>query len=210
MTRTSLPVHERRRGLVVAAALVAGLSAACSGSAPTAMLVAEASADATGDRNKELVHRYLQAEHRGDTAAMAELMTDDFTQYGLGVNSVSTKTQTLESIRHHWEEYKYGGKHYSRIEAVADVTTLAGGRGRPAGEWVYEWGDLAIDYPASPDYGAAKTATFQFHGVYGIRDGKIHAATIYFNHEDIERQLGFLYVSPAEQPRAKAAGLTLK
>lgn len=210
MTRTPSPVHERRRGLVVAAALVAGLSAACGGSTPTAMPVAEASADATGDRNKELVHRYLQAEHRGDIAAMGELMTDDFTQYGLGVKSVATKAQALESIRHHWEEYKYGGKRYSRIQAVADVTTAAGGRGRPAGEWVYEWGDLAIDYPASPDYGAAKTATFQFHGVYGIRDGKIHTSTIYFNHEDIERQLGFLYVSPAEQPKAKAAGLTLK
>ena len=73
-----------------------------------------------------------------------------------------------------------------------------------------EWGDLAIDYPASPDYGAAKTATFQFHAVYGIRDGKIHTSTIYFNHEDIERQLGFKYVSPAEQPKAEAAGLTLK
>jgi hypothetical protein len=31
-----------------------------------------------------------------------------------------------------------------------------------------------------------------------------------FNHEDIERQRGFLYVSPAEQPTAVAAGLTLK
>ncbi len=174
------------------------------------MAAAEAAADPNADRNKDLVNRYLQAEHRGDIAAMAELMTDDFKQYGLGVNSVATKAETLESIRHHWEEYKYGGKRYARIEAVAHATTADGGRGRPKSEWVYEWGDLAIDYPTSPDYGAAKTATFQFHGVYGVRDGKIHTSTIYFNHEDIERQLGFKYVSPAEQPKAVAAGLTLK
>lgn len=210
MTPTSTPARVCRNAFAISVVCVIGLSVGCGGPAPSAMPVAQAAADATGDRNKELVHRYLQAEHRGDVAAMGELMTDDFTQYGLGVNSAATKAQALESIRHHWEEYKYGGKRYSRIQAVADVTTAAGGRGRPAGEWVYEWGDLAIDYPASPDYGAAKTATFQFHGVYGIRDGKIHTSTIYFNHEDIERQLGFLYVSPADQPKAKAAGLTLK
>lgn len=210
MTPTSTPARVCRNAFAISVVCVVGLSTACGGLAPSAMPVAQAAVDSAGDRNKELVHRYLQAEHRGDVAAMGELMTEGFKQYGLGVNSVSTKAQTLDSIRHHWEEYKYGGKRYSRIEAVADITTAAGGRGRPAGEWVYEWGDLAIDYPASPDYGAARTATFQFHGVYGIRDGMIHTSTIYFNHEDIERQLGFLYVSPAEQPKAKAAGLTLK
>lgn len=193
------------------ALLAASLSAsACAGGGADVVPAAQAAADPTGDRNKALVDRYLQAEHRGDITAMGELMTDDFVQYGLGVQSKATKAETLENIRHHWEEYKYGGKRYSRIQAVAMTTTESGGRGRPAGEWVFEWGDLAIDYPASADYGDAKTATFQFHAVYGIREGKIHTSTIYFNHEDIERQLGFLYVSPAEQPKAKAAGLTLK
>lgn len=197
--------------LALAGAWVFGLgSTGCGGSTGPIVPTAQAAAGATGDTNKDLVNRYLQAEHRGDIAAMGALMTDDFTQYGLGVQSKATKAQTLENIRHHWEVYKYGGKRYSRIAAVADSTSADGGRGRPKGDWVYEWGDLAIDYPATPDYGDAKTATFQFHAVYGIREGKIHTSTIYFNHEDIERQLGFKYISPAEQPKALAAGLTLR
>ncbi len=211
MTPTSRRVPALRFVLALTAVLApVAVSTGCGGSTAPAIPAAQAATDPTGDANKELVNRYLQAEHRGDIAAMGALMTDDFKQYGLGVNSVSTKAETLESIRHHWEEYKYGGKRYSRITAVADSTSADGGRGRPKGDWVYEWGDLAIDYPATPDYGDAKMATFQFHAVYGVRDGKIHTSTIYFNHEDIERQLGFKYISLAEQPKALAAGLTLK
>ena len=211
MTLTSRRVPVLPPVLALTAILTLGAaSAGCGGSTTPAIPAVQAAADTTADANKDLVNRYLQAEHHGDIAAMGALMTDDFKQYGLGVNSVSTKAETLESIREHWAVYKYGGKRYSRITAVAHSTSADGGRGRPKGDWVYEWGDLAIDYPASPDYGAAKTATFQFHAVYGVRDGKIHTSTIYFNHEDIERQLGFKYVSPAEQPKALAAGLTLK
>ena len=98
--------HPLQLGLAVAGVALLGLSAiGCSGTAAPAIPAAEAAADPNVDRNKDLVNRYLQAEHRGDIAAMSELMSDDFKQYGLGVNSVSTEAETLESIREHWEVF---------------------------------------------------------------------------------------------------------
>ena len=188
------------------------LTIGCS-NAPASGSVAAASApagDATGERNKAIVNTYLEAMNRGDTTAMAALMTDDFKGYGLGVKDLSAKQQTLKSIDDHWKEYKYGGKRYSRIDAIATTTAVDGGRGRPKGDWVFEWGDLAIDYPATDDYGAAKTATFQYHAAFRVVDGRIDTVTQYFNHEDIERQLGYLYVSPKDQPKVRAAGLEMK
>jgi ketosteroid isomerase-like protein len=174
-------------------------------------LAAAASAsDTVGERNKVLVNTYLDAVHRGDTVAMGTMLTDDFVGYGLGVKDRADKQKTLDGVKRHWDEYKYGGKRYSRIEAIALTTTVDGGRGRGKGDWVFEWGDLAIDYPASQEYGEARTATFAFHAAFRVTNGKIDTITTYFNHEDIMRQLGFKYLSPAQQAKKAAHGLVLE
>jgi ketosteroid isomerase-like protein len=188
-------------------ALLIGLVAATSAcnvaaTAPTA--------DTVGERNKVLVNTYLDAVHRGDTSAMGTMLADDFVGYGLGVKDRADKQKTLDGVKRHWDEYKYGGKRYSRIEAIALTTEVDAGRGRGKGDWVLEWGDLAIDYPASKDYGEARTATFAFHAAFRVANGKIDTITTYFNHEDLMRQLGFKYLSPAEQAKKAAAGLVLQ
>lgn len=172
---------------------------------------APASDNSNGEQNKEIVARFMDAELKGDTAGMAALMTDNYIQFGLGVKDSADKAKTLNGVQHHWEVYKYGGKRYQPIETIAVTTNENGGRGRGQGEWVFQWGDLSTDYPSTPDYGnKAVTAVFAYHAAYRVNNGKIETRTIYFNHEDIMRQLGYKMISVAEQEKHAAAGLNLK
>lgn len=196
--------------------LIAG-SVACSNgnnaetATETSTTEAAPSSANSGNQDKEVVEKFMQAELKGDTTGMSALMTDDYIQFGLGVKDSSNKEKTLYGVQHHWEVYKYGGKRYTPIETIAVTTTADGGRGRKSGNWVFQWGDLATDYPSSPDYGnKAITATFAYHAAYHVRDGKIDTRTIYFNHEDIMRQLGYKMISVAEQEKHAAADLKLK
>lgn len=167
--------------------------------------------DANGEKNKEIVARFMEAELKGDTTAMSALMADNYIQFGLGVKDSADKAKTLNGIQHHWEVYKYGGKRYQPIETIAVSTTENGGRGRGKGEWVFQWGDLSTDYPSTPDYGnKAVTAVFAYHAAYRVNNGKVETRTIYFNHEDIMRQLGYKMISVAEQEKHAAAKLNLK
>lgn len=191
--------------------LIAASVACSTGNTAEAVNEATAPADNSGEQNKEIVAKFMDAELKGDTTAMSALMTDDYIQFGLGVNDSSNKQETLNGIQHHWEVYKYGGKRYKAIETIAVATTEDGGRGRKKGDWVFQWGDLSTDYPSTPDYGnKATTVVFAYHAAYHVRDGKIDTRTIYFNHEDIMRQLGYKMISVAEQKKHAAAGLNLK
>ena len=167
--------------------------------------------DKLHERNKAIVQRFMDAELRGDTTAMSALMTDDYVQYGLGVNDNAGKKKTLAGVQHHWEVYKYGGKRYTDIESIGVTTTRDGGRGRAKGNWVFLWGDMATDYPSTPEYGnKATTATFAYHAAYRVTNGKIDTRTVYFNHEDIMRQLGYKMISVAEQQKPAASELIYK
>lgn len=168
--------------------------------------------DQPGEKNKAIVDKYLQAYLKGDSKSMSELLTDDYKGYGLGVNDLSTKAKTLESVDHHWKAYKYGGKRFQTNEIVAMTTTKDGGRARPAGDWVFIWGDMETDYPATPDYGdKAVTAKFTFHAAYRVnKEGKIDMSNTYFNHEDIMKQLGYKYLSVAEQKKVATVQLDYK
>ncbi len=170
-----------------------------------------ASADNIGEQTKAVVTKFMDAELRGDTAGMSALMADNYIQYGLGVNDNADKAKTLNGVQHHWEAYKYGGKRYKSIETIAVTTTNDGGRGRGKGDWVFLWGDLSTDYPAMPDYGnKATTATFTYHAAYRVTNGKIDTRSIYFNHEDIMKQLGYKYLSVAEQKKVANVELSYK
>lgn len=172
----------------------------------------QTTSDQTGEKNKAIVDKYLQAYLKGDSKGMAELLTDDYKGYGLGVNDLSDKARTLESVDKHWEKYKYGGKRFQTIESIAMTTTKDGGRGRAAGDWVLLWGDMETDYPATPDYGdRAVTAKFTFHAAYRVnKEGKIDMSSTYFNHEDIMKQLGYKYLSVAEQKKVANVQLDYK
>ncbi len=159
------------------------------------------------EKNKELVARYLQAEHRGDVVAMDAMLAPDAVSYW-GADGAASKERMLKSVKDHWDVYKYGGKHYDRTRAIAVTVPEDGKRGRTKGDWVYEWGNLSIEYPASPDYGPAKTATFAIHSAYLVENGKIKRIDTYFNHEDIMRQLGYKMLSPTEQAKPGAKSLT--
>jgi len=168
-------------------------------------------ADAGSSSNKAVVAKFMDAELRGDTAAMSALMSDDYVQYGLGVHDSADKAKTLEGVRHHWEVYKYGGKRYHAIETIAISTAQDGGRGRGKGDWVFVWGDMETDYPSTPEYGdKATTAEFAYHAAFRVKNGRIDTRTVYFNHEDIMRQLGYKMISVAEQQKHEKAGLVLK
>lgn len=172
----------------------------------------EAPPAADHERNKAIVDQYLNAYLVGDSKGMAALLTDDYQGFGLGVSSVSDKAKTLESVDVHWEKYKYGGKRFSLIEKIAMTTTTDGGRGRPAGDWVMIWGDMETDYPATPDYGdKAVTAKFTFHATYRVnKEGKIDMSNTYFNHEDVMKQLGYRYLSVADQKKVEKLKLDFK
>jgi hypothetical protein len=172
---------------------------------------AAGAADDLGKRNREVVTAFMNAELKGDVATLSKLMSDDYVEYGLGVNNKATKEQSLKSIKDHWDIYKYGGKRFTAIETSTMTTTTDGGRGRPKGDWVLVWGDLAIDYPAAPDYlNKATTATVPHHTASRVENGKVTTRSLYFNHEGIMRQLGYLMISPAEQQKHKDTKLTLK
>lgn len=169
-------------------------------------------ADQKAERNIQIVTDYMNAYLKGDSKAMAALMTDDYKGYGLGVNDLSNKARTLQSVDVHWSTYKYGGKRFQPIETIAITTTKDGGRGRPAGDWVLVWGDMETDYPATPDYGnKAVTAKFTHHAAYRVtKDGKIDISCTYFNHEDIMKQLGYKYLSVADQAKVADKKLAYK
>lgn len=191
--------------------LIGGAVACTNGNSADPSAEKTATANNSGEQNKSIVTKFMDAELRGDTAAMSALMTDNYIQYGLGVNDNADKAKTLAGVQHHWEVYKYGGKRYKPIETLAVTTNQDGGRGRGKGDWVLLWGDLATDYPSTPDYGnKAITATFAYHAAYRVTNGKIDTRTIYFNHEDIMRQLGYKMVSVAEQQKPGAKSLTFK
>ena len=195
--------------------LLVATAASCT-NANTSETKAETGASSSTDNgnaaaNIEVVKKYMDAELRGDTTAMSAVMTDDYIQYGLGVKDSANKQKTLSGIQHHWEAYKYGGKSYKDVETIAVTTTDDGGRGRGKGDWVLLWGDLSTIYPASPDYGNKSiTATFAYHAAYRVKNGKVDTRTVYFNHEDIMRQLGYKMISVAEQQKPAAAGLKIK
>ncbi|MBT9484382.1 nuclear transport factor 2 family protein [Sediminibacterium sp.] len=168
--------------------------------------------DQNQERNKTIVNNYMNAYLKGDSKSMAALMTDDYKGYGLGVNDLSNKAKTLESVDKHWENYKYGGKRFQAIETIAITTNKDGGRGRPAGDWILVWGDMETDYPSTPEYGnKAVTAKFTHHAAYRVnKEGKIDISCTYFNHEDIMKQLGYKYLSVVDQKRVADKKLDYK
>jgi hypothetical protein len=195
----------------LAIAAISFAIACTSSNAKDAGTDAPAITDNNAEQNKAVVTKFMDAELKGDTTAMSALMTDDYIQYGLGVNDNADKKKTLNGVQHHWEVYKYGGKRYKSIETIAVTTAQDGGRGRGKGDWVLLWGDLATDYPSTADYGnKAITATFAYHAAYRVKNGKIDTRTIYFNHEDIMRQLGYKMISVDEQQKHASANLKLK
>lgn len=164
-----------------------------------------------GEVNKEIVSKYLDAVHKGDTAGMSKYLADDFMAYGLGVKDTAGRFRTLDGVQKHWDVYKYGGKRYKRLEAVAVTTNADGGRGRQKGDWVYEWGDIETDYPDNPETGEkATTAEFTFHAAFRVENGKITSISTYLNHEDVMRQLGYKYLSPLDQEKVKNTGVKLR
>jgi hypothetical protein len=198
--------------MIVLAVAVAACSSSQAADAPPegATSTSAASAD-NGEAHKGVVERFMAAELKGDTAGMSALMTDDYRGYGLGVKDSADKAKTLKGVQEHWEVYQYGGKRYSRIQSIATSTTQDGGRGRPAGDWVMEWGDISTDYPSRPEYGnKATTATFAYHAAFLIRDGKVASRSQYFNHEDIMKQLGYKLLSVDQQQQPGAKGFTYK
>ena len=102
--------------------LVLAAAVACNNGKAAEAVPADTSAVSNGEQSKAVVSRFMDAEFRGDTAGMSALLADDYLGYGLGVKDSADKSNTLKGVQEHWDVYKYGGKRYARIQAIALAT----------------------------------------------------------------------------------------
>ena len=135
----------------------------------------------------DLVHQYIDAITKQDVEVMKNLLSDDFKSYGPAMNSEVSKSQNISDWERGWEERIVSMK-YKRMHS--GLITIE--KGKSAGEWVTEWGQVTTLYKDG------KTVKFWFNGLYKVADGMITEARVVYDNMDILTQLGYKCMPPSD------------
>ena len=135
----------------------------------------------------DLVHQYIDAITKQDVEVMKNLLSDDFKSYGPAMNTEVSKSQNISDWERGWEERIVSMK-YKRMHS--GLITIE--KGKSAGEWVTEWGQVTTLYKDG------KTVKFWFNGLYKVADGMITEARVVYDNMDILTQLGYKFMPPSD------------
>ena len=135
----------------------------------------------------DLVHQYIDAITKKDVEVMNNLLSDDFKSYGPAMNTEVGKSQNISDWERGWEERIVSMK-YKRMHS--GLITIE--KGKSAGEWVTEWGQVTTLYKDG------KTVKFWFNGLYKVADGLITEARVVYDNMDILTQLGYKFMPPSD------------
>ncbi len=140
------------------------------------------------DQNKAIVDKYMKATMDGDTATMKDMLTDDFKDYSPVYGDSSNKAQYMTIMEN---IFSTTTANYQQIAELAiNVKENKPGL-EPAGDWVMTWGNLTANYK-----NGHPSATFKYHCVFLIRDGKIALTSSYYDEADLMRQEGYKFIPP--------------
>ena len=135
----------------------------------------------------DLVHQYIDAITKQDVEVMKNLLSDDFKSFGPAMNTEVSKSQNISDWERGWEERIVSMK-YKRMHS--GLITIE--KGKSAGEWVTEWGQVTTLYKDG------KTVKFWFNGLYKVADGMITEARVVYDNMDILTQLGYKFMPPSD------------
>src|SRR5258706_12040177 len=128
--------------------------------------------DTVGEQNKALVQKYVDAVAKGDTANIESFLADGFKAYGPARKDSSTRQQELDNWKKNWKN-NWASVNYDRAAMVA--FTLPPGEKFP-GDWVADWANITVKYK-----NGTPSATFYYHAVSRIKEGKIDLTQEFFN-----------------------------
>jgi len=135
----------------------------------------------------DVVDQYIKTIEKKDIDRMKELLAEDFISYGPGFKTEVTKAHNITDWEKSWEERIVSMK-YKRVY----IGLISIEKGKLAGEWVTEWGEVTTLYKDG------KTVKFWFNGLYKVADGKIMEARVVFDNMDILNQLGYKFMPPTD------------
>jgi len=135
----------------------------------------------------ELVHQYIDGIIKQDVEAMKNLLSDDFKSYGPALNTEVSKSQNISDWERGWEERIVSMKYKRMHSGLLNVD-----KGKSAGEWVADWGEVTTLYKDG------KTVKFWFNGLYKVADGMITEARVVYDNMDILTQLGYKFMPPSD------------
>jgi predicted ester cyclase len=135
----------------------------------------------------DIVKQYIDAIEKQDVSSMKKLLSDDFVSYGPGFKTEVNKAQNITDWEKGWEE-RIVSMRYKRV--YSGLVNIE--KGKHAGEWVTEWGEVTALYKD------AKTVKFWFNGLYKVAEGQIEEARVVFDNMDILTQLGYQFMPPAD------------
>ncbi len=142
-------------------------------------------------QNKDIVNKYMKAITASDTATMKDMLTDDFKDYGPARGDSSDKAQYMAIMENIFNSVS--STEYNQVaELAVNIKENKPGL-EPAGDWVMTWGNLTANYK-----NGQPPATFKYHCVFQIKDGKIAMTSSYYDEADLMRQEGYKFIPPTD------------
>ena len=171
--------------IIIPAILILGM-ASCNKPAPMV--------DMVGEQNKALVQKYIDATVKGDTSSLDFFLAEKFMNYGPARKDSSNRQQELDNYKKNWRE-SWASAQFN--QAAIHAFTLPPGEKYP-GDWVAVWGIVTVNSKTG-----APSVTFNWHGVFGVKEGKIDSEQGFYDNNDILTQLGYMTMPPAPKEEAK-------
>jgi ketosteroid isomerase-like protein len=140
----------------------------------------------TGQKNVELIDRYIQAVEDLDYASMETLLADDYVGLGPSYGDSIGKPAAIQNLKYNTENL-YQDIDYERSRNMP----VSIPDGPDQGEWVSNWAELTIVYKD----GQEKVKIWA-NTIYKIHEGKIVKSITFYNEADVLEQLGYVFINP--------------
>jgi ketosteroid isomerase-like protein len=138
-------------------------------------------------QNIQIVEKYVQSVENLDYKTMSSLLDDHYWGYGPAYGDSINKQQALKQWKYN-VEHLYKSIHYNKSRSVA--MTIKDGVNY--GDWVSNWGELHIVFKDG------KAVNLWANTIYKIKNGKIVKSYTFYDEADALRQLGYVFVNPAD------------
>ena len=146
--------------------------------------------DTVGEQNKKLVHEYSGAIVQGDTSNLEAYLSEDYRSSGPAMKDSSNRQQQVDSWKKNWRD-AWASVIYDRQAMVA--FTILPGEKHP-GDWVADWANITVKFK-----NGTPPATFFYHAVSRVKEGKIDRVIVHYDVNDILVQQGFTITPPASK-----------
>ncbi len=171
--------------------IVAITLSSCQQSTPDVAHIPGVAQNHTHATDVELILSLNQAFLTGDSATMADLLSENFQAYGPEQDAQYNKETEIEAwmaFRDHFKHAElYDQLFYSLIAEDID------GRPELAGKWVFMWANMAFESLEDE-----KQVRVPVHVAYKIDDGHIRNTITYFDRLSLSQQLGYNLVKSME------------